>query len=240
MDNDVAVGMNRTGLDMAPKSKATLVDFARQQAGQAPRERTDLQALRHSVALEASRVGTVPVPARMKGVASTVMDTLKGHKPQVLIDKLGERLAYERTGVRLYEALIAKAGAAAGGPMLDMGELARIRDEERAHFELVADALHGMGADPTAVTPCADTVGVAGMGHLQVVTDPRTTVSQALNSMLMVELGDNAGWELLIELARDSGHGVLAQQFEVALQTEQRHLGLVKGWLREAVLDEST
>jgi hypothetical protein len=240
MDNEVAVGLNRTGLDMAPKSKGTLVEFAREQAARASREPNDLHAMRKQYALESDRVGSVPVPARMKGMASTVVDKLKGHNPEVLIDKLGERLAYERTGVRLYEALITKVGAASSGPLVDLAMLTKIRDDERAHFELVGDALRSIGADPTAMTPCADIAGVAATGHLQVMTDPRTTVSQALNSILMIELGDNAGWDLLITLARESGHEVLASQFEVALKTEQEHLATVQGWLKQAVLDEGT
>ena len=39
----------------------------------------------------------------------TALNKLTGVSPEMLIDKLGERLAFERTGVRLYEALLAKA-----------------------------------------------------------------------------------------------------------------------------------
>jgi len=240
MDNTVSVGMNRTGLDMAPKSRDTLVEFAREQAARAPAETQPWSDLHKAYALEADRVGTVPVPARMKGVASTAMQALKGNKPQVLIDKLGERLAYERTGVRLYEALALKVQAASEGFAPDLGELRRIRDDEEAHFLMVGKYLQQIGADPTAMTPCADISGVAASGHLQVLTDPRTTVAQALNSILAVELGDNASWELLIELVKESGHDEMAQAFTVALQTEQQHLQTVRGWLRQAVLEEAT
>ena len=182
----------------------------------------------------------MPPPARVKGVASTLLDALKGNKPQVLIDKLGERLAYERTGVRLYEALLMKLGTATGGPMIDAAAVARIRDDEHAHFQMVGKYLVEIGADPTAMTPCADISGVAASGHLQVLTDPRTTVSQALNSILAVELADNASWELLVELARESGHDEMAQAFTVALETEQRHLATVRQWFRQSVLEEAT
>lgn len=240
MDNTVSVGMNRTGLDMAPLSKDTLVAYAQEQAGRAPQEPGGLADIRKAYGLEADRVGTVPVPARMKGMASTVMDKLKGANPEVLIDKLGERLAYERTGVRLYEALIAKVGTATAGPVIEIGALQEIRDDELAHFQLVAQALTSIGADPTAMTPCADVTGVMAAGHLQVLTDPRTTVAQALNSILAIELTDNASWELLIELAEAAGHEELAQSFTAALATEAHHLQLVKGWLRQAVLEEAT
>jgi rubrerythrin len=240
MDNTISVGMNRTGLDMAPKSKDTLVAFSQQQAGRAPQEPTGIDELRRTVALEADRIGTVPVPARLKGMASTVMDKLKGANPEVLIDKLGERLAYERTGVRLYEALIVKVSAANSGPVVDIGTLQEIRDDELSHFRLLAECLTQIGADPTAMTPCADVTGVQAMGHLQVLTDPRTTVPQALSSILHVELGDNASWELLIELAQAAGHEEMAQKFTAALATEAHHLQLVQGWVRQAVLEEAT
>lgn len=240
MDNTISVGMNRTGLDMAPLSKDTLVDFAQQQGARVPDEAQSWLDLHKTYGLEADRVGTVPVPARLKGMASTALDALKGNKPQVLIDKLGERLAYERTGVRLYEALIMKVGTAAQGPVPDVAALTRIRDDEHAHFQLVAAALMKIGADPTAMTPCADVSGVAALGHLQVLTDPRTTVSQALTSIMMIELGDNAGWDLLIELANEAGHKDMAQSFVGALETERQHLETVRGWLRQAVLEEGT
>lgn len=240
MDNTIAVGMNRTGLDMAPMSRNTLVDFARQEAGRASPEVRGWKELHRVHGLEADRVGSVPPPARLKGVASTALQTLKGNKPQVLIDKLGERLAYERTGVRLYEALLMKLETASGGPMIDAGAVAAIRADEEAHFHMVAKYLVEIGADPTAMTPCADVSGVAAMGHLQVLTDPRTTVSQALNSIVAIELTDNASWELLIELVRETGHDEMAQAFTVALETEQRHLDMVRGWLRQSVLEEAT
>jgi hypothetical protein len=116
MDNTIAVGMNRTGLDMAPLSKTTMVDFAQQEASRASTELTGWADLHQAYGLEADRVGTVPPPARLKGMATTALDALKGNKPQVLIDKLGERLAYERSGVRLYEALAMKVTAASQGP----------------------------------------------------------------------------------------------------------------------------
>lgn len=190
--------------------------------------------------LEADCVGSVPMPARVKGMASTLLDKIKGHKPELLIDKLGERMAYERTGVRLYEAMIVKTGADADGPMIPIAERKRIRDEEQSHFQLVAHQLQSIGADPTAMTPCADVVGVAAAGYVQVINDPRITVPQALKSILMNEFGDNAGWELLIERAEESGHTHMAEEFTTALHHEREHLATVQGWLRQAVLAEGT
>jgi hypothetical protein len=53
----------------------------------------------------------VPPPTSMKGMAKSALQALKGEKATVLIDKLAERLAFERTGTRPYETLIQKAQA---------------------------------------------------------------------------------------------------------------------------------
>lgn len=90
----------------------------------------------------------------------------------MLVDKLGERLAFERGGVRLYDTLLAKCECAAD--MLEAGELAQLRefrDEEARHFGMLSEALVELGADPTAHTPCADLVGVESMGLVELATD---------------------------------------------------------------------
>lgn len=249
MHNTVETGLNRTGLDMAPASNEEMADFAhtaptaRSAAAAEPAGSQALAEARHAFAREADALGSVPLPMRLRGVATALADTLKGHQAAVLIDKLGERLAFERGGVRLYEALEVKARVAAhapgGGPQVDPDALTRIRDDEESHFHLLAQCLVTLGADPTAVTPCADTAGVAAMGPMQVVTDPRTTLAQALNATLLMELGDGAGWELLAELAEEAGHSEMAQRFAVVLETEREHLERVRGWLRAAVLEEA-
>jgi hypothetical protein len=116
--------------------------------------------------------------------------------------------------------------------------LQHFRDEEAEHFALVVAAMQRLGADPTAMTPCADVVGVTSMGVLQAISDPRTNLAQSLNALLTAELTDNAGWELLIELAEASNQSEIAQSFEKALAQEQVHLTTVRSWLAEAVLDQ--
>lgn len=240
MENQVATGMNRTGLDMAPLSKGDMVKYAQAEAGRTPESDGSFEAVHMAYIEEAERVGSVPVPATVKGIASTAASKLTGKKPEVLIDKLGERLAFERAGTRLYEAMLLKCGAAdsANNP-IDVSALARIRDDEEMHFHLVHKFIERLGADPTAMTPCADVVGMQGMGLMQVISDPRTTVAQALNALLTAELTDNASWDLLVELAQQTGHDEMATEFSAALEVERQHVDMVRGWLRQAILHEA-
>ena len=241
MENEIAVGMNRTGLDMAPLAKDDMISYAQAESARTPESDGSFEAVHIAYIEEAERVGSVPIPATLKGMASTAVSKITGKSPEVLIDKLGERLAFERAGTRLYEAMLLKCGSVdSGANPVDVERLAQIRDEEEAHFHLVHTHLEQLGADPTAMTPCADVAGVQGMGLMQVISDPRTTVAQALNALLSAELTDNASWELLIELANQTGHDKMATAFAEALQHEAEHLLTVRGWLRDAVLSEAT
>lgn len=238
MENPIDVGMNRTGLDLSPLSKRRMISYAVTEAGRAPESEGAFEAVHIAYTEEAERLGSVPLPATLRGMASTAASRIAGKKPEVLIDKLGERLAFERAGTRLYEAMLLKCGAV-DASAVDVTALARIRDDEESHFHLVRKFLERLGVDPTAMTPCADMAGVQGMGLMQVVSDPRTTVAQALNALLTAELTDNASWDLLVELADQAGQEEMATEFNAALETERQHLQMVRGWLRDAVLREA-
>jgi rubrerythrin len=255
MEKQVKVGPNRTGFNAALMHSEDVRDFAEQQqsdgmtseartqTGAAPRGRDGGVApgfaeLHREYIEQAERIGSVPMPGTVKGVAGTVLTALKGMKQTVLMDKLGERLGFERTGTRLYDALILKCSAMADG-MIDAGQLQEIRDEEQRHFELLTETIVALGGDPTSMTPCADVAGVAGMGWLQVISDPRTTLAQALNVTLSAELTDDASWQLLIELATELGQDELAQRFQTAAEAEARHVERVRMWLRNAVIGEA-
>jgi rubrerythrin len=191
-------------------------------------------------ARQASPVGTMPPPASVRGAAKTTVDLVQGKKTNVLLDMLGERLAFERTGTRLYEGLLVKLEAASvhpGGPT--RAELEGIRDDELRHVALLKEAIEKLGADPTVMTPSADVVGVAGQGWVQVMGDPRVTLTEGLKVILQAELVDNESWSSLAELTSALGHDQLADRFRDAFADEEEHLALVRGWVRAAVTGQS-
>lgn len=181
MEKPTDTGSNRTGIATSPIEAKRTIEASKLVTPDGSLDGQGMELERTTWARQADPIGTVPPPGTMKGMAKTLLEKLQGHKPTVFIDKIGERLAYERTGVRLYEALLAKFEAAhvhAGGPT--RAELEAIRNDEYAHFVLCRDALLKLGADPTAMTPSADVVAVAGLGWIQVLGDPRTTLSQCM------------------------------------------------------------
>src|SRR5690606_36135283 len=138
MTRPTDTGMNRTGIDAAPlQARELLEGLESTPSDRPPGDQLEIARIRQAYIRDAEVIGSVPPPASVKGLASTAKEMLKGNKPSVFIDKLGERLAFERSGVRLYDAVLTKfdaLGSWNGGPT--RGELEHIRDEELAHFKL--------------------------------------------------------------------------------------------------------
>ncbi|MDY7225908.1 ferritin-like domain-containing protein [Hyalangium rubrum] len=234
------VGLNRTGIQTSPIESKEAIQGALEGLPSSPGSELGIAEVRTEYAREGYGLGTVPVPATLKGMFTTAKEMLKGNKPTVFIDKLGERLGFERTGVRLYEAALSKFdlhGTWPGGPSRE--QLEKIMRDELSHFVLLREAMEKLGADPTALTPSADLAAVASKGIPAVLTDPRTNLVQCLEALMVAELTDNAGWELLIELAQGLGQTELVDQFEQALGAEAEHLLLVRRWLIAAVTGEA-
>jgi hypothetical protein len=256
-------GPNRTGASSRQDQVHLMMDAVFDLSPQTPISTADMDEERQKYIVEADSVGSIPSPASLlKGAVSGTVAMVNGASPSLLLNKIGERIAFERSGTRLYDALIAKYLALQQvdedplGPFDEMpqdgslhdggvpvdGELAleglrRIRAEEHRHFLRLCEAMTQLGGDPTAQTPCADVSATATMGVMQVLTDPRTTLAQCLDAMLIVELTDNASWELLCELAAKAGQRELSEQFLVALREEEQHLAMVRAWLRSLMFD---
>jgi rubrerythrin len=229
-------GLNRTGTAMSPIESKKVEQAALQSDVGSPNQTPSLAAVRAQHARAAQTIGTMPPPANLKGAVRSAATAAKGQKITVFLDLLAERLAFERTGTRLYEALMAKHAAAddhTGGPTL--ADLQRLRDEEQAHMHLLTSTLVSLGSDPTALTPSANLAAVATSGVLQVLTDPRTTLTEALRAILVIELTDNDAWDLLVQFAQALGHDDLAMRFSAALAEEKQHLEKVRGWARASL-----
>jgi hypothetical protein len=231
------MGLNRTGMQMSPHQSQEMLEGMQALdpiSPDAESEELDGQALsvtRLEYIAAADPLGSVPPPGTIKGAAKSGAKMMTGRRPQAFIDKLAERLAFERGGTRLYDAVFAKAVAHTNElNKVSAAEILEIRNSEAGHALMIKECLEALGADPTAQTPCADLVGVETMGLLLAASDPRTTLAQTLHAALAAELIDGAGWENLILMARDMGHDDMAKRFQVALDTEATHLAKVKSW----------
>jgi rubrerythrin len=230
------IGPNRTGIATSPIQSKAAVQGAADGCSDPGPDGEELSKARADYARGAPPVGTMSPPASMKGAATAVVEAVKGNSALAFLDLLGERLAFERTGTRLYDALLVKLEGADPHPTGPTREqLEDIRDDEIRHFGLLRDAIETLGGDPTVITPSADVIGVAGSGWVQALTDPRTTLTEALKVVLTAELADGDGWDTLVEVASGLGHEELAAQFNDAAVQEESHLTRVRAWVMLAV-----
>lgn len=230
---------NRTGIMTNPELSIEMIEGAKQTKPSSQGDATELASVRAEYIEEAVPIGSPPVMVEVSENGENVgqFDGLA-----VLLDKLGERLAFERQGTRLYEAFLQKCESLtledASGPSTE--ELRHICQEELEHFHLLQNAITALGGDATVQTPSADVAGVLSHGVLQVVSDPRTTIPQTLQAMLTAELVDNDGWQMLQDLAAELGQDDLEEQCRKAFEEEQEHLEKVREWLTSMTMDEAS
>ncbi|HEX5057439.1 MAG TPA: ferritin-like domain-containing protein [Gammaproteobacteria bacterium] len=239
MEKTNKLGRNRTGIDMSPIHSKEMISGAETLTPPTQSDFPPLMVIEREYIEEGGTVGSVPVPGTMKGVLKSTMEKMTGHNPEVLLNKMGERLAFERSGVRLYEAFIIKCESINLPTPISLDILQQFRAEEEQHFHTIKNAMLSMGADPTAQTPDADVVAVASMGIQKVIQDPRTSLSQCLSALLTAELVDNAGWEILIKLAEGLGLEQITADFVKPLQEEEKHLQTIREWYEYAVMAEA-
>jgi bacterioferritin (cytochrome b1) len=208
---------NRTGVLIAPELAQELIQGVNQFSPEPNLDTSKAAAMRAPQIKDSSTIGSNP-PAPDAGMVA-------------LLDKLGSRLAFERSGVRLYDTLIQKREAFNTEASPTAADLRHIRDEELEHMHMLEECIAELGGDPTMVTPAADIGGTMSSGVLKVVADPRTTISQCLEAILAAELIDNDCWGLLINMAKQEGLDETVADFEEALLEEQEHLTNVRKWI---------
>ena len=230
---------NRTGIMTNPELSVELIEGAEQTTPSSDGDASALAELRSQYLQEPIPIGSPPMVAEVSEDGET-LGPLEGMT--ILLDKLGERLAFERQGTRLYETVIQKCelleAEDESGPSLE--ELRHICAEELEHFKMLQKAITDLGGDATIKTPGADVAGVMSKGVLEVAVDPRTTIPQTLQALLTAELVDNDGWQMLRDLAAELGQDDLEEQCRRAFEQEQEHLEKVREWLTTMTMDEVT
>jgi hypothetical protein len=221
-ENSTTPGNNHTGLAPHPKERDDMLQGAREFRPTSSGGPDAIAQLRIAYARAGGPHGT------MSGAS---VDAAR----LPVLDKLGARLQFERTGTRLYDALISKLdayGSFDGGP--SRSQLVEIRDEEHAHALLAQELIRGLGGDPTMVTPCANLQATASRGIVDVLVDPRTNLIDCLETILVAELADQDSWAALARSAEALGDAGMTAKITQAQQTELQHLKKLRGWLEAA------
>jgi rubrerythrin len=152
-----------------------------------------------------------------------------------VIDLLNERLAFERAGVKLYDAILERMRSS-GDPQIQrmVEQMQEHREDEKRHEEWLEEQIRALGGD--AHTPSEKSILVQaesqGIEHV-IQRDP--LLPHDFHALLVAELADNAGWDLLVQLADEVGDRDAKKEFKKRLHEEEKHLVSV----REAVSELS-
>lgn len=223
LENSAAPGSNHTGLALHPDQLKEMIQGAREFPPTSSGGPAEIAALRIEYARASEPHATMPTSAEV------APDKLP------LLDRLGARLQFERTGTRLYDALISKLdayGGFEGGPTKQ--QLLEIREQELGHALLVQELIRTLGGDPTVITPCASVQATASKGIADVLVDPRTSFVECLETILVAELADQESWAQLARTAEPLGDSGITGKIAEAQQTELEHLAKLRGWLEAA------
>jgi bacterioferritin (cytochrome b1) len=161
------------------------------------------------------------------------------HRSKV-IELLSERLAFERASVKLYEAILQRLRPR-GGPFESVqARLRLIREEEKSHQEWLEEQVRTLGGDPELETDGSLLVR-AEWRRIAEDSESDHEPARLFQALLNAELFDNAGWELLVELADRAQDEEARDAFLQRLHEEQEHLlfvsHLASVFARNEVLD---
>jgi bacterioferritin (cytochrome b1) len=153
------------------------------------------------------------------------MDKLVNVNREKVIDLLLERLTFERAGVKLYDAIIDRIQSSGDAQMKRMLEqLRENRDQEKEHEEWLEEQIRAAGGDPRAMGDLAKLVEQESSGIESVILEGTPEISHMLHALLVAELADNAGWDLLVDLASEAADEKAKREFKKRLHEEEDHL----------------
>jgi bacterioferritin (cytochrome b1) len=171
------------------------------------------------------------------------MEKLAQYNRGKVIDLLTERLVFERSAVKLYDSIveqIERSGEIAYAPLVD--QLREHGAEEKAHEEWLEAQVRALGGDAHGQTEMSRLVQTESLGIEKVVLAADGSIPHLLHALLAAELVDNAGWDMLVELADDAGDRMTKRELKQRLHEEEEHLRFVQRALermaRQEVLGE--
>jgi bacterioferritin (cytochrome b1) len=166
------------------------------------------------------------------------METLGEKNREKAVDVLSERLAFERAGVRLYDRILEVLREHRNEGTGRLTEVMQEhRNEEKEHEEFLEDQVRRLGASAHQQTDRVKLVTKESEGILQVVMS-ETRLPHLFHALLSAELVDNAGWDLLVQLADEAGDYVAKRAFKKRLHEEERHLELARKVVHRLTVQE--
>ena len=152
------------------------------------------------------------------------MQDLYKKNPDKVLDLLHERLTFERAGVKLYDMVIDHVQQSGDQQLQRMlGQLREHRNEEKEHEEWLEAQIRALGGKANGQSDRSKLVERESEGIEQVIQQDAEP-SHYLHALFTAELADNAGWDLLAQIADDADDHGAKREFKKRLHQEEEHL----------------
>jgi hypothetical protein len=149
--------------------------------------------------------------------------------PQQVVDLLCERLAFERSTVKLYDRILEALGGAPDASMRDLrATMAKHRQEEDEIASWLEGRIRELGGGEGADTDLARLATREARGIEEVAANDAADLTHLLHALLAVEGVDVAGWDLLVELADAAGDARAKRELERCQRREAEHLAFAR------------
>lgn len=146
-----------------------------------------------------------------------------------VIDLLCERLAFERSTVRLYDRILEALRVATDARTRDLhATMQKHRAEEDEIVRWLEGKIRELGGDERAETDLARLATREARGIEEVAQNDAADLTHLLHALLAVEGVDAAGWDLLVHLADAAGDARAKHELERRLRQERQHLAFVR------------
>jgi rubrerythrin len=123
-----------------------------------------------------------------------------------------------------------------------VAQMQEFRDQEKEHEEWLEEQIRALGGDAHAETDKSQLIKIESQGIEKVVFEADGDVSHLFHAIFTAEMVDNAGWQLLLELADMADDDVARRAFSKRLHEEEDHLILmrraVEGLARQEILTQ--
>ena len=204
--------------------------------GVSPAAESNPATLTIGVAPQFTSPATATFQALLPGsftVATTSTHVCHCENATKVIDLLNERLAFERSGVKLYDTLLGRLRATEDRTLKAfLGDVKEHREEEKEHEEWLEGQIRALGGDAHAPTERSVLVQAESEGVERVMRRD-DSILHDFHALLTAELADNAGWDLLVQIADEFGDSEAKKQFKKRLHEEEKHLLFVRRTLLE-------
>ena len=164
------------------------------------------------------------------------------HNLEKALDLLNERLAFERAGVQFYDRILdVMRGSKDDNVQQMIPQMKKHRDQEKEHEEWLESQIRSLGGDAHKTTEHVALVETESSG-IKAIIDGDYQLPHLFHALLLAELTDNAGWQLLLDLADRAGDDDAREQFKKRLHHEEEHVILMRdavaSFARKEVLGE--